>query len=142
MFRGQVIIVEDDDLQRKVYGDFLRANGFSVISLTRGQEAVNFIEASPIEPGTVLLVILDVMMPGMDGFETCRQIRKIVGDSVPILFLTGGDRQIDLLQKAFSAGGDEYLLKDGRFNEFLQSVRRWAGRSARGAVNKPKFAVG
>jgi DNA-binding response OmpR family regulator len=142
MFRGQVILVEDDDLQRKVYGDFLKANGFSVIPLRRGQDAVDFIEASPIEPGTVLLVILDIMMPGMDGFETCRQIRKIVGDSVPILFLTGGDRQMDLLHKAFAAGGDEYLLKDGRFNEFLQCVRRWAGRSAKSAVTRPKLAVG
>ena len=89
---------------RKLVRDFLKREGFAVIEAGDGQEAVEIF----YENKDIALIILDVMMPHMDGWETCREIRK--DSKVPIIMLTARSEERDELQ-GFELGVDEYISK-------------------------------
>jgi two-component system, sensor histidine kinase and response regulator len=103
----ETILVVDDNLQnRLVVEGHLVAAGYQVIQAENGKEAVEIFAFNPVD-----LVLLDVVMPVMDGFEACRQIRAMEGGGeVPILFLTAyGDLQTH--EKAIESGADDFLSK-------------------------------
>ncbi|MEE8886622.1 MAG: response regulator transcription factor [Eubacteriales bacterium] len=104
MEKLKVMIVDDEARMRKLVKDFLVRDDFDVIEAGDGEEALNKF----YENKDIALIILDVMMPKMDGWEVCREIRK--DSKVPIIMLTArGDERDELL--GFDLGVDEYISK-------------------------------
>jgi DNA-binding response OmpR family regulator len=104
MNKIKILMVDDESRMRKLVNDFLSRKNYEVIEAADGEEAIDkFYEDKEIS-----LVILDVMMPKMDGWEVCRQIRK--DSKVPIIMLTAKGEEKDELQ-GFDCGADEYITK-------------------------------
>ena len=100
----KILVVDDESRMRKLVKDFLTKKGFAVIEAGDGEEAVDkFFEVKDIA-----LIILDVMMPKMDGWQVCREIRQY--SKVPIIMLTAKSDEKDELQ-GFDLGVDEYITK-------------------------------
>lgn len=100
----KILMVDDEARMRKLVKDFLSVKGFTVIEASNGEEAVDLF----FEQKDIALIILDVMMPKMDGWETCKTIRKY--SQVPIIMLTARSEERDELQ-GFNLGVDEYISK-------------------------------
>ena len=99
----KILVVDDEARMRKIIADFLGAKGYRIIEAGDGVEALEkFDEETPD------LIILDVMMPRMDGWDTCRAIRKT--SKVPVIMLTARGEEIDELV-GFDLGADEYIAK-------------------------------
>ena len=100
----KILVVDDESRMRKLVSDFLTKKNFQVLEAGDGEEAIDIFSAEK----DVALIILDVMMPKMDGWEVCREIRK--NSKVPIIMLTArGDERDELL--GFELGVDEYISK-------------------------------
>ena len=100
----KILVVDDESRMRKLVNDFLTKKGFSVIEAANGEEAIDLFFSDK----DIALVILDVMMPKMDGWEVCREIRA--QSKVPIIMLTArSDERDELL--GFELGVDEYISK-------------------------------
>lgn len=100
----KILVVDDESRMRKLVKDFLSKKGYQVIEAANGEEAVDIF----YENKDIALMILDVMMPKMDGWEVCREIRKM--SQVPIIMLTAkSDERDELL--GFELGVDEYITK-------------------------------
>ena len=99
----QILVVDDESRMRKLVKDFLQREGYSVLEARDGMEAMDIFYEQKID-----LVILDVMMPRMDGWQTCREIRR--DSTVPIIMLTARSEERDELQ-GFELGVDEYISK-------------------------------
>ena len=100
----KILVVDDESRMRKLVKDFLSKKGFEVIEAENGEQAVDIF----FETKDIALILLDVMMPKMDGWEVCREIRKM--SQVPIIMLTAkSDEKDELL--GFELGVDEYITK-------------------------------
>ena len=104
MDKLKILVVDDESRMRKLVGDFLEREGYAVIEAGDGMEAMDIF----YEEKDIALVILDVMMPKMDGWQTCREIRR--ESKVPIIMLTARGEERDELQ-GFKLGVDEYISK-------------------------------
>lgn len=100
----KILVVDDESRMRKLVKDFLTKKGFAVIEAGDGEEAVDKF----FEEKDIALIILDVMMPKMDGWQVCREIRQY--SKVPIIMLTAKSDEKDELQ-GFDLGVDEYITK-------------------------------
>lgn len=100
----KILVVDDEDRMRKLVHDFLTNKGYSVIEASNGEEAVDIF----LQQKDISLIILDIMMPKMDGWEVCRVIREY--SKVPIIMLTAKSEEKDEL-KGFELGIDEYITK-------------------------------
>ena len=104
MNRLKILVVDDESRMRKLVKDFLVKKDFEVLEAGDGEEAVDIF----LEEKGIALIILDVMMPKMDGWQVCREIRKV--SKVPIIMLTArGDERDELM--GFDLGVDEYISK-------------------------------
>lgn len=116
--RGRVLVVDDDVRACELISEILTADGYEVQVATDGPTALKIVRQE--HPDTVLL---DIMMPGMDGFEVCRRIK---GDdataTVPVIFLTALTQR-EYLIRGISAGGDEFVSKPIDMDELLLRVR-------------------
>jgi two-component system alkaline phosphatase synthesis response regulator PhoP len=117
-----ILVVEDDPHLAAGVAENLRAEGYTVFHVVDGREALEWMRANHCE-----LVVLDVMLPSMDGLAVCRTLRA-EGNNTPVLFLTArGDPQDRIY--GLEAGGDDYLAKPFHLHEFLLRVRailrRW-----------------
>ncbi len=120
--RNTVILIADDDPQMlRLVARCLEAEGYSVISVRNGQQAQEKTENQ--EPD---LVILDILMPKLNGFDVCQYVRTL--STIPIIVLTVRDQIQDKL-RAFEAGADEYITKPFNIAEFLARVRAVLRRS-------------
>ena len=100
----KILVVDDESRMRKLVKDFLTKKNFQVLEAGNGEEAMDIF----YEEKDIALIILDVMMPKMDGWEVCREIRK--NSKVPIIMLTArSDERDELL--GFDLGVDEYISK-------------------------------
>ena len=100
----KILVVDDESRMRKLVKDFLTKKNFQVLEAGNGEEAMDIF----YEEKDIALIILDVMMPKMDGWEVCREIRK--NSKVPIIMLTArSDERDELL--GFGLGVDEYISK-------------------------------
>ena len=100
----KILVVDDESRMRKLVKDFLTKKNFQVLEAGNGEEAMDIF----YEEKDIALIILDVMMPKMDGWEVCREIRK--NSKVPIIMLTSrSDERDELL--GFDLGVDEYISK-------------------------------
>ncbi len=104
MSQIKILVVDDESRMRKLVKDFLSKSGYDVLEAGDGEEAIDIF----VENKDIALVILDVMMPKMDGWETCKELREM--SAVPIIMLTAkGDERDELL--GFNLGVDEYISK-------------------------------
>ncbi len=104
MERLKILVVDDESRMRKLVRDFLVKQDFEVIEAGDGEDALNQFYAQK----DIALVILDVMMPKINGWEVCREIRET--SKVPIIMLTAKGEESDELQ-GFNIGADEYISK-------------------------------
>ena len=100
----KIIVADDEELLRNLVCDYLTREGYQTIPAGDGEEALTLFNENP---DTVLL-ILDIMMPNIDGWEVCRKIRET--SSVPIIMLTARNQEFDELT-GFDAGADDYVTK-------------------------------
>ena len=100
----KILVVDDESRMRKLVKDFLAREGYTVLEAGDGMEAMDVF----YEEKDIALVILDVMMPKMDGWQVCREIRE--SSKVPIIMLTARSEERDELQ-GFELGVDEYISK-------------------------------
>jgi DNA-binding response OmpR family regulator len=111
-----ILIVDDEPSIRRFVGAGLRAEGFEVTEAIDGEDAVRAVKEDSPD-----LVLLDVMMPKMDGFEVCRRVRE--WSHVPIIMLSAMSDPMDKV-KALNRGADDYMTKPFGINELL--ARIWA----------------
>lgn len=100
----KILVVDDESRMRKLLKDFLVKNQYTVLEAQNGEEAVNIFMSSK----DIALIILDVMMPILDGYEVAKEIRKV--SDVPIIMLTAKSDERDEL-RGFELGVDEYITK-------------------------------
>ena len=112
----RILFAEDERDLNKIISNRLKENGYSVDSCFDGQEALDFIECAEYDA-----IILDVMMPILDGFKVLENIRK-KGITTPILFLTARDAINDKV-KGLDLGANDYLVKPFAFDELLARLR-------------------
>ena len=104
MDKTKILVVDDESRMRKLVKDFLARQGYTVLEAADGMEAMDYVYADK----DIALIILDVMMPRMDGWQVCREIR--MHSKVPIIMLTARSEERDELQ-GFDLGVDEYISK-------------------------------
>ena len=110
----KILYADDDPKIREALRLLLECEGYETVEAADGRQALELLD------DTVDLVILDVMMPGMDGYAACSEIRR--RSAVPILFLTAKSQESDMTM-GISAGGDEYLVKPFSYNELINRVK-------------------
>jgi len=126
---GPILVVDDDERFRAFAARLFERAGFSTIEATTGAEAVA--AARTERPG---LVLLEVCLPDINGFEVSQQLRDEFGDNVPIIFVSG--ERTDPLDRAAGllVGGDDYLVKPCHSDELLARARRLIARSHHGRI--------
>jgi two-component system OmpR family response regulator len=120
----RLLLVDDEDNLRSMLEAALRHNGYDVDSVTNGRDALAAVALQPPD-----LVVLDVMMPDLDGFEVCRRLR-LDGNRTPVLFLTARDATEDKV-RGLTLGGDDYLVKPFSLDELVARVEAVLRRSGR-----------
>jgi two-component system, OmpR family, response regulator MprA len=118
----RILVVDDEPAVREALERILRLDGFEVALAADGREAVRSQAAVPADA-----VLLDVLMPGLDGLEVCRRMRD-VGDRTPVLMLTARDEVGDRVA-GLEAGADDYLPKPFALEELLARIRALLRRS-------------
>ncbi|MDB5077330.1 MAG: two component transcriptional regulator, winged helix family [Chloroflexi bacterium] len=113
--RPTVMVVDDEIAIVKVLRDFLEAEDIAVLMAQDGDAALALLAREPVD-----CLLLDVMMPGADGFDVCRQIRATT--DVPILFLTAREGDSDKL-RGFRLGADDYIVKSATPDEVVARVK-------------------
>ncbi|QZY55380.1 response regulator transcription factor [Crassaminicella profunda] len=115
MEQEKILIVEDESRMRRLVGDYLKREGYHVLEAEDGKEGLRFFEKEDID-----LVILDIMMPKIDGWTVCREIRKV--SNTPIVILTARSEESDELF-GFELGADEYVTKPFRPKVLVARVK-------------------
>jgi two-component system OmpR family response regulator len=113
---GSLLVVDDESFLREAVAASLRFLGFDVIAAENGTDALRLARNRPFD-----LLILDVMLPDIDGFEIVRRLRRD-GNSVPVIFLTAKDTQDDKVA-GLTLGGDDYMTKPFGLEELAARVR-------------------
>ncbi|NLI54159.1 MAG: response regulator transcription factor [Clostridiales bacterium] len=121
----QILVVEDQPEIRSIVEKYLLKEGYGVLTAGDGFEAL-----AAFNGHTVHLVLLDIMMPGIDGFEVLKEIRKV--SEIPVIFLTARQSEIDRV-RGFRTGVDDYVVKPFSANELMLRVRRLLQRVYREA---------
>jgi len=119
----RLLLVDDEENLRSMLEAALRHSGFEVASAATGREAIDAVPAARPD-----LIVLDVMLPDLDGFEVCRRLRSD-GSRTPVLFLTARDGTDDKV-RGLTLGGDDYLVKPFSLEELvarIHAVLRRAG---------------
>src|ERR1700722_11805862 len=119
---GRLLVVDDDPDVRDSLERALRHAGYAVTTAVHGADALDSVARSPVD-----LIVLDVLMPMVDGFDACRRLRAR-GDATPVLVLTARDA-IDDRVTGLEVGADDYLVKPFALRELLGRVRALLRRS-------------
>ena len=113
----KILVVDDKVKNVQVLVSLLTEKGYNVEYALNGTDALQFVDSENFD-----LILLDIMMPGMDGFEVCKRIKKDESKrEIPIIFLTA-KTDIDSIQKAFKYGGVDYVSKPFSIVELLASA--------------------
>ncbi len=118
-----ILVVDDDERTQHMLGSMLRLEGYRVITASSGEEALE-----QFDHETPDLVILDIMMPGIDGYDLCQQIREF--SQVPIIMLTAKDSEQDTIE-GLDVGADDYVTKPFLSKELLARIRASLRRTRR-----------
>ena len=125
----KILLAEDEVDLNNVVTRYLKKNGYSVDSVLGGEEALDYLEYGEYD-----LVILDIMMPKVDGFEVIRKLRN-KGNHTSVLMLTARDSADDKV-KGLDLGADDYIVKPFDFNELLARIRAVVRRKYGNSSNK------
>ncbi len=121
LIQMKILVVDDDSTSQKLLKLILEKVGYSKIRLSSsGEEALDLIEEEPPD-----LILLDIIMPGIEGYEVCKRVRtkESTGD-IPILMVTGGATEADeAIAKSFKAGATDFITKPIRSIELLSRVK-------------------
>jgi len=117
-----ILIVEDDKNLRRLIGTVLKQNGFNVLSANDGEQALDILDSTKAD-----LIICDIMMPNMDGYELTRSLRE-ANYNMPILMITAKDTMEDK-RKGFVSGTDDYMVKPINIDEMLLRINALLRRS-------------
>ena len=112
----KILIAEDDRELRQIFSHVLIKNGYSVKGVTNGREALEALDSDYFD-----LVISDIMMPEMDGYEMVSALRE-AGNTIPVLMITAKDG-FDDMRRGFLAGTDDYMVKPINVNEMVLRVQ-------------------
>jgi DNA-binding NarL/FixJ family response regulator len=121
---GSVLVVDDDEGCRDLISDLLKRRGYSVREATEGAEAL---ESARKEPPS--LVLLEVHLPGMSGYEVCREFRAEFGEHLPILFISATRTDPSDRVAGLRLGADDYIVKPFDSDELLARVDRFVSRA-------------
>ena len=116
MDRQKILVVDDENRMRKLVKDFLQRENFEVLEAGDGSEALDVFFAHQ----DIALMILDVMMPELDGFSTCREIRKT--KNIPVIMLSARGEEYDKIH-GFELGIDDYVVKPFSPKELMMRVK-------------------
>ena len=125
----KILLAEDEVDLNNVVTRYLKKNGYSVDSVLDGEEALDYLEYSEYD-----LVILDIMMPKVDGFEVIKKLRD-KGNHTSVLMLTARDSADDKV-KGLDLGADDYIVKPFDFNELMARIRAVVRRKYGNSSNK------
>lgn len=128
-----ILIAEDDTNTRKLMSAVLRQSGYEVLAAGTGTEALELLETSQVD-----LLILDIMMPGMDGYQLTERIRES-GNTAPILMVTAREASADKV-RGFRAGTDDYMVKPVDEEELLCRIAALLRRAQ--IANEHKLVIG
>ena len=129
----KILIAEDDNELRQLFSHVLIKNGYSVVGVPNGQKALAAMETSYYD-----LIISDIMMPVMDGYELVRTIRAS-GYNTPVLMITARDA-FDDMREGFVSGTDDYMVKPVNVNDLLLRVGALLRRAQ--IINERRLVVG
>ncbi|WP_096271117.1 response regulator transcription factor [Paucisalibacillus globulus] len=119
----KILIIEDETSIAELERDYLEVNGFESIIASTGEEGLQKALSEDYD-----LILLDLMLPGIDGFELCKQIRKV--RDIPILMVTARKADIDII-RGFDRGADDYIEKPFNPNELVARVKAHLARYER-----------
>lgn len=128
-----ILVVEDEDILREVIVDYLIEEGYQVLEAGDGEEALELFQLNSVD-----LVILDIVLPKLDGWSVCRRIRKSSG--IPIIMLTARSDEDDSLL-GYELGADDYLIKPYSPRVLMAKVKRFLEKYA-GAVDGTLLSAG
>lgn len=122
----KILVVDDDEHILRSLSQYLELEDFNVVSASSGPEALKLFQQERPD-----LLVLDVMMPGMDGFQVLETLRKNPETaSVPVLMLTARDQHNDIL-KGYQMGATSYLVKPFNLDELVDAIREvFAGKTS------------
>ncbi|HEY9179783.1 MAG TPA: response regulator transcription factor [Candidatus Baltobacteraceae bacterium] len=132
-FNKKILVVEDEAAMLQTLRYNLERSGYAVITAGDGRSAVTMAQREQPD-----LIVLDIMLPVLDGIEVCKEIRKT--SSVPIIMLTAKDQEIDKVI-ALELGADDYVTKPFALHEFLARVKARLRRPAPAAVHSHDRAI-
>ena len=132
--KGRILVIEDESSIIDVVSTALRHSGYSVESCSDGRRGLDTATSSRFD-----LIVMDVMVPYLDGFEVCSELRRR-GMNVPVLFLTARDEPEDRI-RGFIEGGDDYVSKPFQIDELVLRVAAILRRELRG-LDDETLAVG
>jgi two-component system, OmpR family, response regulator CssR len=124
--RGPILVVDDDECFRELVVAVLEHVGYPTREASTGEEALDTARREPPR-----LVVLDVRLPGIPGYEVCRRLRDEFGNDLPIVFVSGERTESYDRVAGFLVGGDDYLVKPFALDEFVARVRRHVERVQR-----------
>lgn len=130
----KIIVADDEELIRRLVSDFLVNEGYEPLQADDGDVALRLFEENP----DTALLILDIMMPNMDGWEVCRRIRE--KSDVPIIMLTARSQEYDQLT-AFEAGADDYVTKPCSLSVLMKRVSALLRRGKVSTGNEKVLSV-
>ncbi len=126
----RILIIEDDDAISELERDYLEINGYEVSVKNNGKDGIDAVYTKDYD-----LVVLDIMLPCMDGFEVLKMIRK--HSDIPVLMVTAKSEEIDKI-RGLGLGADDYITKPFNLNEFVARVNAHLNRYDRLTVGKIK----
>ena len=132
-----ILIADDEERIRKLVGDFLKKSGYGIIEAEDGDSAYNLFQTNK---ASIDLIILDIMMPGLNGWEVCRKIRET--SNVPVIILSARSEEFDELT-GYESGADDYVTKP--FSPVIlvkrvEALLRRAGNPS-SVINEKEFSV-
>ena len=128
-----ILVVEDDEILNKMIGVKLRQEAYHVFAAFDGVQALDVLDREHID-----LIISDIMMPNMDGYELTRELRN-AAYTIPILMVTAKNQMEDM-EKGFQAGTDDYMIKPVNLKEMVLRVKALLRRSQ--IANEKKLIIG
>lgn len=129
----KILIAEDDRELRQLFAHVLNRQGYAVTGVSNGQEALDAMDKNFFD-----LIITDIMMPVIDGYELVRQLRE-VGNTTPVLMITAKDA-FDDMRMGFQFGVDDYMVKPINVNEMVLRVRALLRRAQ--MINDRRQTIG
>ena len=131
----KILVADDEQKIRKLVGDILRKSGYDVVEAEDGDEAFRIFQA---DKNNIDLLILDIMMPGLNGWEVCRKVREI--SDVPVMMLTARSEEFDMLT-GYENGADEYVTKPFSLVVLVKRVEALLRRAGSSLANKTETQV-